>query len=179
MTLTTYATRVASWISRALAALATTALIAGAVTASPAFAQTSYQGVHVTPANTFFLQLDVYGASTANGAGVIDWWTNGGANQSWNFISYGGSNTWEIQNRNSGECLATDGVPGDQVYQDPCDLQSNQLWNANVATNGTFFNIQSKSSGLYLDVNSNSSWPGAVIDTWYYNGNSNQYFTFD
>jgi hypothetical protein len=160
-------------------AVVVSAALASAVTASPAAAQTAYQGVHVTPANTFFLQLDVYGASTAPGTGVIDWWTNGGANQSWNFVSYGDGNTWEIQNRNSGFCLATDGVPGDQVFQEPCDLQPNQLWNATPQTNGTFFTIQSKSSGLYLDVNSNSSWPGAIIDTWWWNGNSNQLFTFD
>jgi Ricin-type beta-trefoil lectin domain-like len=31
-------------------------------------------------------------------------------------------------------------------------------------------------SGLYLDVSGDSGWAGTAIDTWYYNGNDNQYF---
>jgi hypothetical protein len=31
-------------------------------------------------------------------------------------------------------------------------------------------------SGLYLDVYEKYPFPGGGIDTWYYNGGSNQYF---
>jgi Ricin-type beta-trefoil lectin domain-like len=39
------------------------------------------------------------------------------------------------------------------------------------------YTIQNVSSQLYLDVSGNSPWPGAAIDTWYYTGGQNQYFS--
>jgi hypothetical protein len=40
----------------------------------------------------------------------------------------------------------------------------------------TTYSIVNIWSGLYLDVNGDSAWPGASIDTWYYNGGANQAF---
>ena len=40
----------------------------------------------LTPNNTFFLQVDVGGASQSPGARVISWWTNVGANQEWDWV---------------------------------------------------------------------------------------------
>lgn len=217
-------------IACGLAALATSALLAGAVLASPAAASAGRARVakpsqrlahrlahrsvhltrlptpaqrasgrltgrsaraadaydsfttHVTPANTFFLQLDVGGASTSPGAGVIDWWTNGGANQAWTFTRITGNpNTFEIINQNSGQCLTTDGVAGDQVYQEPCDQDATEEWITGLrpATGATAYSIESAYSGLYLDVNGDSPWPDTSIDTWYGNGGYNQYFSAD
>ena len=167
--------RRAARLSATVAALAVPALIGGTALASPASAS-SVLTTHITPTNTFFLMLDVSGASTQAGAPVIDWYANGGANQSWSFVPSGGTHTYEIVNGNSGQCLTSDGVPGDQVYQFPCVSSPTQQWRTNLATSPNYCMIQNVASGLYLDVSANSVWPGTAIDTWYYNGNSNQYF---
>ena len=140
---------------------------------------------NVTPQNTFFLQLDVSNASTSPDAGVIDWWTNGHANQSWTFYNVTNDpNMFIIVNQNSGQCLTTSGVAGDQVYQEPCGVVSNpydQVWYTGLRpdTWPNAYDIQSVGSGLYLDVYGDSPWPGAWIDTWYWNGGKNQYFHAD
>jgi Ricin-type beta-trefoil lectin domain-like len=146
-----------------------------------------YDGWSITPNNTLFLQLDVGGASTSSGAGVIDWWTNGGANQKWDWVPADTNyDEWLIVNENSGQCLASDGIPGDQVYQEPCYQDSvNQYWSTTLPIDYQDYSlassdtIENEASHLYLDVSGDSPWPGAWIDTWYYNGNPNQYFRID
>ena len=153
-------------------ALAATGVVAGATSAQ---ASTGFT-IHITPDNTAFLLLDVSGGSTSLGAGVIDWVANGGANQSWTFIPYS-TNVYEIENNNSGMCLTTDNVAGDQVYQFACLGASTQLWYTQLTPSSTSdWTIRSQSSGLYLDVNGDSPWQGTSIDTWYFNGGYNQYF---
>ena len=160
----------------ALTAAAVAVATAGAVAGGAASAQASTGfTIHITPDNTAFLLLDVTGGSTSAGTGVIDWVANGGANQSWTFIPYG--NAYEIENNNSGMCLTTDNVAGDQVYQFWCVGASTQLWYTGLTPgSATDWTIQSQSSGLYLDVNGDSPWEGTSIDTWYFNGGYNQYF---
>lgn len=154
-------------------AAAATGLLA--VSTGPASASTAFAG-HLTPNNTFGLLLDVSGASTTPGAQVIDWWANGGANQAWTFLPVG-SSVYEIVNQNSGQCLTTDGVAGDSVVQMPCSGSQIQQW-ATSLTPSAFgaYTIRNPYSGLYLDVNGDSPWPGAALDVWYYNGGQNQYF---
>ena len=88
-------------------------------------------------------------------------------------------------NENSGQCLTSDGIPGDQVYQEPCIYNLYQIWDTTLPTQyenyslASYDTIRNDASGLYLDVNGDSPWPGAWIDTWYYNGNPNQYFSID
>lgn len=132
--------------------------------------------VHLTPNNTLGLLVDVNGGSRAPGANVIDWYANGGGNQVWTFIPFG-NNTYEIQNANSGLCLTTDGIAGDGVYQLQCAGAAPQKWST-ALTPAAFgaYPIQSAYSGLYLDVAGNTPWAGATIDTWYWNGQNNQYF---
>jgi hypothetical protein len=168
--------RRAARLSAVLAVLATPALL-GAMLAGPASASSSFT-IHVTPNNTLGLLLDVSGGSTAPGAPVIDWFANGGANQEWTFSPIGGSNTYEIINVNSGLCLTTDGVAGDQVYQLSCSGSQIQQWRTSLTPGsaGVAYTIRNVYSGLYLDVNGDSPWPGASIDTWPYTGGSNQFF---
>jgi hypothetical protein len=95
---------------------------------------------------------------------VIDWYETGGANQDWLLLPTGASNTYEIINANSNMCLTTDGVAGDQVYQEPCTSSTSQQWSTSLTSSSTgVHQIQSVYSGLYLD-------------TWYDNGGANQYF---
>ena len=193
-------------VACALAALGSSALLAGGMLASPAAASVGQGRVpkqahrtaarlphrsahtadvygsfttHVTPVNTWLLNLDVGGASTSPGAGVIDWWANGGANQVWTFTRITDTpNTYEIINQNSNQCLTTDGIPGDQVVQEPCAGSQAQHWTTALSPDAVFkaAAIKSVYSGLYIDVNSDSPWPGAFIDTWYGNGGDNQRF---
>ncbi len=154
-------------------------LAAGGGAASAAPSQFS---AHLTPDNTYFLQLDVSGASTAPGAPVIDWWTTGGANQAWTFIAAGNGN-YEIVNQNSGQCLTTDGVAGDQLYQYYCVGAAGQFWKTGLSGDPSDFfagsSIQNPGSGLAVDVYGDSPWPGAGIDAWYPNGGYNQSFAID
>jgi hypothetical protein len=167
-------------ISRVLGGgLAATAMAAGLslATSGAAHADSSFT-VHLSPENTFGLLLDVNGASYAPGASVIDWYANGGQNQAWTFIPDGVGGVYEIQNVNSGLCLTTDGVAGDGVYQLQCTGSLPQRWStALTPSNPGSFSIQSSWTHLYLDVNGNSGWAGATIDTWYGNGQLNQFFT--
>ena len=157
--------------------LATTVLAAGlTLGASGAAHADGGFTIHLTPNNTLGLLLDVNGASQSPGAGVIDWYADGGQNQAWTFIPFG-NNVYEIQNVNSGQCLTTDGVAGDGVYQLQCTGSLPQKWSTPITPSAVgAYTIKSAWTGLYLDVNGNSSWPGATVDTWYYNGQSNQYF---
>ncbi|MFB9238731.1 RICIN domain-containing protein [Plantactinospora siamensis] len=116
------------------------------------------------------------GASQAYGAPVIQWSGNGGANQIWKFVPTGGY--YEIVNQNSGQCLTTDGVAGDQTYQFLCTGADTQLWYTDLApNNGVGYSVGSKASRLYLEVYGAAGWQGAAIDTWYWNGGSNQYWS--
>jgi len=166
--------RRAARLSAVLAVLAVPALL-GVTLAGTASASTAFT-THLTPENTFYLVLDVSGASTYPGAPVIDWYENGGANQDWLFLPEGTGDTYEIVNVNSNMCLTTDGVAGDQVYQEPCTGSTSQLWNTGLYGSSDYWHIQSAYSGLYLDVSGDSPWAGASIDTWYDNGGENQYF---
>jgi hypothetical protein len=134
--------------------------------------------VYITPSSSTWSKfLDVSGASKSWGAQVTQWYLNGGANQKWNIQNLADGNK-SFVNANSGQCLTTDGIAGDGVYQFPCVGAKSQEWNTNLPPNspGTRYAIQSALSGLYLDVNSASTDAGAVIDTWYWNGGDNQYF---
>ncbi|MCL2394393.1 MAG: RICIN domain-containing protein [Acidimicrobiaceae bacterium] len=141
-----------------------------------AFAQ-SYTTLN---AASTFMAIDVNGASTAPGAGVIQWYDNGGANQHWSLP--GGGSTGMIQNQNSGMCLDTDGIAGDQLFQMPCE-SNNPLEQWSVTENWTAFGdavvLGNSYSGLWVDVYGNSYSAGAAIDAWYPNGQPNQTFMLD
>jgi Ricin-type beta-trefoil lectin domain-like len=132
-----------------------------------------------------FSVLDVSGASTSPGAPVIDWWDKNyllnDANQQWTIkpVQYG----YYIVNQNSGQCLTSDGVAGDQTYKWPCVGSLYQMWYGNTypaLEDGYAGSVadtwQNVASGLYLDVYGGDHLPGGTIDTWYWNGGDNQYF---
>jgi hypothetical protein len=173
-------------LKRMITGLALAAAAAGAVAALPSGVTAAsaqgfqYQNVDLTPNNTFALMLDVAGASQSPGAQVISYWWNGGNNQKWDFdrlATVNGIPAYAIVNANSGQCLTTDNIAGDPVEQEPCGISANQVWLTNIGVANGAWAIQSYSSGLQLEVYGDSPWPGAVIDTWYYNGNPNQYFS--
>lgn len=166
--------------SRAIAAVSALAAVVAVlfgVTAMPASASTySMSNIYLSPGQSPWLFVDVSGASQSWGAPVIQYSLTGGANQKWDFQNLPDGNA-QIVNANSGQCLTTDGVAGDGVYQFPCVGALSQEWSTGLhADDGEVHSIRSASSGLYLDVYGGSGSQGAVIDTWYWNGGQNQLF---
>ena len=109
--------------------------------------------------------LDVSGASTGDGADVIHWPWNGGANQQWS-LRPGYDGSFRLRNVHSGKVLdnpgasRTDGQPMDQW----ADTDSpNQWWKLVPAGTGGHFNLVNGSSGLCLDVEAASTEDGARI----------------
>jgi hypothetical protein len=126
--------------------------------------------------------LDVSGASTQPGAPVIQWYGNFGTNQRWSVQDVPDDAPYEeIVNQNSGQCLTTDGRPGDWVYQEPCAAQPEwqQLWKGTL-NDGPFAMLSTLQSpdSLFLDVEGNSGSAGAHLITWYSTGGNNQYFNY-
>jgi hypothetical protein len=162
--------------------LAATALAGLAVAVVPAAASAqSLQNVSIASYSSPYrtLVLDVAGGSTANGAGVVQWYGYGGGNQRWNVVDQG-DGTETIVNQNSGKCLTTDGVPGHQLYQFTCIGSPAQKW---TGTLGRAWldgpgQLRNPASGLVMDVNGGSIAAGTAIITWYDNYADNQYFAY-
>jgi Ricin-type beta-trefoil lectin domain-like len=132
-----------------------------------------------TAASDSFLVLDVSGGSTSPGAPIIQWYGNYGGNQRWTFVDLGGGSE-RIVNQQSGMCLTTDGVPGHQVFQWPCNSSNPyQVWFGSFSrplySATTLLNPR---TGLYLDVSGDSRWAGGQIISWWGNGTSGEYFAY-
>ena len=130
------------------------------------------------------LALEVKYGSTAPG-GLIDMWTDNYTtsqpNQRWLLEpSSVGVYDW-IVNVNSGLCLTTDGVAGDQLYQEPCGSTSDpyvQAWGFDWNAYGDFSLVSTQNNDL-LDVYQANPNVGAAVDIWPYNGGGwNQEFQF-
>jgi hypothetical protein len=121
--------------------------------------------------------LDVSGASTADGAAVIQWPDNGGGNQRWAFLDAGGG-YWNLVNRNSGKCLdvpAGSTADGIQLVQWTCNGGTNQQWKQ--IWNGSYFQLQALHSGKCADVSGASTADGAKIIQWPCHDGANQQWT--
>jgi hypothetical protein len=154
----------------ALAAVGIVAAAAGAAQAARPAAD--FGPIRISPWE--FLFLDVSGGATGDGAKVILWsWS--ADNQVWNFRAVG--DHYQIVNVKSGKCITTDGVAGHQLYQWLCKGTPNQLWDTDLWMGSiNSYPIRSVASGLYMEVYGDNRSQGAAIDTWYWNGGSNQYF---
>jgi hypothetical protein len=155
---------------------ATALAVVGLATVSPGAAQAaSGPTVRLAPASNPFLFLDVAGSSTAPGAAIIQWYYNGGSNQVWR-LSPSGTNL-QIVNRWSGQCITTDGIAGDLLFQAPCNGSASQQWASSISAGNLIgYTIMNPASGLYMEIYGASGAQGAAVDAWYYNGGSNQFF---
>lgn len=117
---------------------------------------------------------DVNGASTANGAAIIQWTDNGGYNQHWRFESLG-SGYYRVINRNSGLMWdisgagTNDGAPN---IQWPWNGGYNQQWS--LSSSGGYYTIINRNSGKLMDVNSGGTSNGDTVIQWPSNGGTNQ-----
>jgi hypothetical protein len=169
-----------AWVGLTLCAGISGAVLAGTAGTASADPYIAPAGATHLAAASDNLLLDVAGASAQPGAPVIQWPDNGGNNQYWNVpraFSVG-----VVQNLNSGQCLTTDGVAGDQLFQWPCDpnLAAYQDWDPasyNVSGVGVVEEFVNGAFGLRVDVGGDSSQPGTPIIAWPYNGSQpNQQF---
>jgi hypothetical protein len=85
-----------------------------------------------------------------------------------------------IQSLNSGMCLTTDGVAGDQLYQTPCipRLARYQGWSVVdiYPPDGWVQGAYNPILSLCIDVYRDSNAAGAPIDAWPCKGQNNQEF---
>ncbi|SPF06233.1 RICIN domain-containing protein [Streptomyces sp. MA5143a] len=110
--------------------------------------------------------MDVNQGSTADGAGVIQWPSNGGTNQQWNIVPVSGQ-LYKIVNRNSGKVLAMNNSShrrGTALRQYTYDGGNNQLWYFEPTSGG--YLIRNFESGQVLEVGAGSTADGAAISQW-------------
>jgi alpha-galactosidase len=108
--------------------------------------------------------LDVYNASTADGADVVQWAANGQTNQRWRFQDAGGGyNT--VVSVNSGKCLDVYGgtgatADGTRVAQWTCHGGTNQQWRVQDAGGG-YLQLVARHSNKCLVVLNAATTDGA------------------
>ncbi|GCE17120.1 RICIN domain-containing protein [Dictyobacter kobayashii] len=118
---------------------------------------------------------DVNLASTDDGAPIIQFHDNGGANQHWNMVSVG-NGYYKFVNVGSGKVLEVSGqstADGGGVDQYTDNGGTNQQWSL-VDVGGGYDEIVNRNSGKVLDVNGQSTSDGATIQQWSYWGGANQ-----
>ncbi|MEW2331629.1 endo-1,4-beta-xylanase [Micromonospora chersina] len=107
--------------------------------------------------------LDVYGASTADGARITQWTRNNGTNQQWQFVDSGGG-YYRLKSRNSGKVLdvsnraTTDGAPVIQWTDANATNQQFQL-----ADSGGYLRLLNRNSGKAVEVQGAATTDGANI----------------
>ncbi|MCX5425549.1 RICIN domain-containing protein [Streptomyces sp. NBC_00078] len=121
--------------------------------------------------------MDVYQNSTTDGASVIQWPGNAGANQQWNIVPVSGQ-LYKIVNRSSGKVLDIDNSShhrGAALQQYTYDGGNNQLWYFEQTSGG--YLIRNFESRQILEVGNASTANGAAIDQWMPLNQSNQAWT--
>ena len=171
--------RAARLLAVAAVGLAGVGATAGGAQADSGGYAVSWSSPYLITASYDLLNVAVSDGSTSGGAPIIQWPADGGGEQVWLFGTETLDGVYQgtfIENGNSGLCLNTDGVAGDQLDQENCYFgNGNELFsvNGNLGSYDSFTNV---GSGLNLDVNGYSWNEGAPIDLWYSNDQPNQTF---
>nr|WP_168801546.1 RICIN domain-containing protein [Glycomyces buryatensis] len=124
--------------------------------------------------------VDVFGASTANGAEIAQYGCNGGANQTWRFQGLG-NGYYQIVAGHSGKCLDVASVStadGARVIQWTCGSGMNQQWEVRDAGDGQV-RLVARHSGKCLDVPSSATADGTRLQQYSCNGGQNQRFAWN
>ncbi|MCZ0982181.1 RICIN domain-containing protein [Streptomyces diastatochromogenes] len=113
--------------------------------------------------------LDVAGASTTEGAQVIQWTCGNQPNQQWQLVPVA-TGTYQLMSANSGMCLDVTGAStteGAQVVQWTCGGDKpNQQWRLSPVAGSDAHQLVSVNSGMCLDVTGNSRIAGAQVIQW-------------
>jgi hypothetical protein len=110
--------------------------------------------------------LDVYQANLADGAQLVQWADNGGANQQWHVTDVGGGYR-TLFNRNSGRVLsiwATGTADGADAVQWVENNGGDQQWQLVPA--GSYYKIVNRHAGKVLAVWQASTSDGARVVQW-------------
>ena len=122
--------------------------------------------------------LDVTGASTADGAQIIQYEWNGGENQKWSFIPLSGKDKgyYRIESVNSGKCLDINGgskEAGAKLIQYTLNNGDNQKFKL-IPLSDDVYKIECKHSKLVLDVTGESLDNSIDIIQWKWKSSLNQ-----
>ncbi len=116
--------------------------------------------------------LDVNGASTADGAKVVQWTSSGSANQQWQLLPNADGSS-RLSARHSGRLLSGGTVQGEQLEQRADAGTDNQWWKV-VDAGGGYVQLVNVRTGWYADVDGGSKSDGAKVIQWQANGAANQ-----
>ncbi|HEV2374589.1 MAG TPA: RICIN domain-containing protein [Streptosporangiaceae bacterium] len=150
----------------------------GSVPAAPAKPSTPAAGLTYRLVNRATgKSIGVYGASTADGAQIVQWTDDNDPDQQWTLAS-AGNGYYNIVNVNSGKALDdTNGstTNGTQMQQWTTGTgNSNQQWQITPLGNGSY-TITNRTSGLVLDLTNGAFSDGTPIQQWQPGpGNPNQ-----
>lgn len=121
--------------------------------------------------------LDVYNASTTDGANVVQWAANGQTNQRWRVQDAGGGYS-TVVSASSGKCLDVYGgsgatADGVRVVQWTCNGGTNQQWQVQDAGGG-YVRLVARHSNKCLDVLNSATADGAQVVQWACGSGTNQ-----
>ncbi len=149
--------------------------------AIPTFAQ-SYiiaNGTYTIESKNSGQDIDVTGASTAEGAYLEQAAYTGNTSQQWKLTNLG-SNYVSLINVNSGLAMDVYGAStanSAKIDQWPYNSGKNQIWLV-VSEGSGYYELRNENSGLALDVYGDSTTAGAAIDQYTASGNANQLWSF-
>lgn len=150
----------------------------GSVAAAPATPTSPRAGQTYHIANRLTGKpFGVSGASTSNGAQIVQWTDDGDADQQWTLLDAGGG-WYNIVDVNSGLALDdTNGSTANGNVMQQWALGSgnpNQQWQINSLGNG-YYTITNRTSGLVLDLTNGGVGDNTNIQQWAYSsGDLNQ-----
>ncbi|MFI5676682.1 RICIN domain-containing protein [Streptomyces cellulosae] len=124
-------------------------------------------GVHTLTNGNSSMVMDVASGSTANGAKIIQWPPNGGANQQW-ALTRVADNVYTLKSVKSGLCLDVpnqSATSGTQVQQWTCNGGTNQQWFLDLvgSYSGSTYLLTGVGSDLTLGVTGASTTQGAAV----------------
>ena len=131
----------------------------------------------VSPSNATGLAMDVYGASSANGARIDQWTWNSGSNQKWYFHALGNNLYWLEPQNAIGKCLDVMNInPNNgavlQTYTYWGGL--GQIWYAINLGNGNYRLNPEINPSECLDQTGGSTAAGTYLETYAYWGAAGQ-----
>jgi cytochrome c len=124
--------------------------------------------------------MDVSGASTADGAQVVQWAATGGNNQKWQAVDAGGGAVY-LKAGHSGKCLdVTNGstAQGAFLQQLTCNNGNQQKFLVTPTGAAGVHTVKSVLSGMCVDVNGGATTDGARLLQWGCHSGANQQWRF-
>lgn len=148
----------------------------------PLFSQVLPDGFYKIQAKHSGKYLDISGASTSNGAQIIQWQDNGGWNQVFQIQYDEQDGYYRIVNKSTEKCLDVQGGStsnnADVVQWDvKTSDTANQKFKIELVESG-YYKLTIKHSGKVFDINGASTGNGAHLHQYTWNGGNNQRFKF-